>query len=102
MSNTIGAFTVAATGVNITTGAASARAALPVMLSGEIPRYIRVATTANARIRLGLVASNAVATDMLLAPADAVILCVANGLTHLCAIQDTAAGTVSVAPLEDM
>lgn len=102
MSNIIGAFTIAATGVNITTSGTSARTALPTMSSGENPRYVRVSATVSARVRLGTVTSNAVATDLLVMPSDAVILCVASGLTHVCAIQDTGAGTVAVSALEDM
>jgi hypothetical protein len=93
--------TVTATGANITTGAASARAAIPVAQSGEIPRYIRVSTTVACHVRLGLVASDAVATDMLIQPADSQILAVPRGFTHVCAIQDAAAGVLNIAPLED-
>ncbi|UOD28781.1 hypothetical protein INH39_25570 [Massilia violaceinigra] len=93
--------TVTQTGANITTGAASARVALPLDSSGKVPRYIRVSATAAARISLGTVASNALATDALLMPSDAMNMAVPLGLTHLCAIQDTAAGTVNVVPLEN-
>lgn len=94
-------FTITKTGANITTGAASARVALPTDTAGNVPRYVRVAATVAARISLGTVASNAVATDTLLMPGDAMNMAVPAGLTHLCAIQDTAAGTVNVVPLEN-
>jgi hypothetical protein len=93
---------VTATGINITTGAASVSAALPNASSGEIPRYIRITSTANARVRIGQGAgTTAVATDLMVQPGDAVILDVQRGITHIAAIQDTAAGTVAVSPLED-
>lgn len=93
--------TVTQTGANITTGAASARVALPLDSAGNVPRYVRVSATVAARVSLGLVASNALATDALLIPSDAMNMAVPAGLTHLCAIQDTAAGTVNVVPLEN-
>lgn len=92
---------IMATGVNITTGAASAASALPVALSGEVPRYVRITATANARVRLGLVGLTALATDVMVQPGDALILEVPRGITHAAAIQDTAAGMVNIAPLED-
>ena len=94
-------FTITQTGANITTSAASARVALPLNAAGNVPRYIRVTATAAAHISLGTVASNAVATDAMLMPYDGLTLAVPLGLTHLCAIQDTAAGTVNVVPLEN-
>lgn len=87
-------------GANITTGAASARVAIPNAANGSRPRYVRIACTANARIRLGDSAVNAVATDMLVQPGDAVVV-VVLGDTHVAAIQEAAAGTVSVQPLDE-
>jgi hypothetical protein len=93
--------TVTATGNNITTGAASANAALPPASSGEIARYYRFACTAAAHIRLGTSGVTAVATDLMLVPGAELILDRPQGLTHWAAIQDTAAGTVNCTPLED-
>jgi hypothetical protein len=45
--------TVTATGANLTTSGTAARAAIPKMLSGEFPRFIRVAATVAASVRLG-------------------------------------------------
>ena len=92
---------IVATGINLTTGAASVNAALPNASSGEKPRYIRITTTANAHIRLGIAGVAAVATDVMVIPGCALVLDVPTGITHIAAIQDTAAGTVNVAPLED-
>lgn len=101
MSKKTGFITVTATGANVTTGAASASAAIPVAASGEVPRYVRIAATVAAHVRLGVVGVTALATDMLLMPNDSVVVAVPRGLTHFAAIQDTAAGAVNVTPLED-
>lgn len=93
--------TVTVTGVAITTGAASAGSALPVASSAEVPRYIRVAATAAACVRIGAGAQTALATDLLVQPGDAVIMAVPRGCTHVAAIQVAAAGVVQVSPLED-
>jgi hypothetical protein len=96
------AITVAATGVSITTGAASANATIPNALSGEKPRYIRVAATAAAYVRIGKGAQTAVTTDLLVQPGDAVVLQVPSGIDNVAAIQVSAAGVVQVSPLENM
>lgn len=88
------------TGANIATSGTSARVAIPVASSGEIPRYIRVSATAAAHIRVGASTVTAVATDILVQPGDAVRLALA-GQTHIAAIQDAVGGTVNIAPLED-
>jgi predicted metal-binding protein len=93
--------TVVKTGANITTSATSARVAIPTAQSGEIPRYIRIAAINPCHVCLGTVASNAVITDTLVQPADAITLAVPRGMTHVCAIQDAAAGLVNIVPLED-
>jgi hypothetical protein len=94
--------TVLATGVSITTGAASASSALPTMLSGERPRYIRVSGINACYARLGTSGVVATSTDTLIQPADAVIMAVPSGVTHIAAIQDSAAGKLNVVPLENM
>lgn len=93
--------TVLKTGVNIATSATSANAALPTAQSGEIPRYVRVTATAAAHVKLGIAGATAVAADTMVQPGDAVTLVVPRGITTIAAIQDTAAGTVNVVPLED-
>lgn len=93
--------TVTTTGVSITTGAASSGGALPNASSGEVPRYVRIAASAAACVRIGVGAQTAVATDMLVQPGDAVVITVPRGCTHVAAIQLTAAGVVIVTPVED-
>lgn len=94
------AITVIATGINITTGAASANAALPPDASGQVPRKVRISVTSAARVRIGTSGLAAIATDLLVQPAAPVVLSIPRGLTHIAAIQDTAAGAVNVTPLE--
>lgn len=93
--------TVTVTGVSITTGAASSGGALPNASSGEVPRYVRIAASVAACVRIGVGAQTAVATDLLVQPGDAVVLAVPRGCTHVAAIQLAAAGVVIVSPLED-
>ena len=93
--------TVMATGASITTGGTTARVALPTALSGEIPRYVRVSSLNACYVRLGISTVNAVATDTLIQPADSVIMQVPSGITHMAAIQDSAAGKVNIVPLEN-
>jgi hypothetical protein len=94
-------YTLIAPAADIATSGASARIAIPPASSGEIPRYVRVSSTNAARIRLGGAAVAALATDILVQPADAMILST-NGNTYIAAIQDSTAGKVNVAPLENL
>ena len=91
---------VAVTGASITTGAASAGTTIPNNAAGEKPRYIRVAATAAACVRIGIGAQTAVATDLMIQPGDAVVMAV-SGATHIAAIQVAAAGVVQVSPMEN-
>ncbi|MFV3416134.1 hypothetical protein ACNFH8_28110 [Pseudomonas sp. NY15436] len=102
MSNTFeGAISVVVTGVSIATSGTSASANIPLCQSGEIPKYIRIAATAPACVRLGNGTVTAVTTDLQVQPGDAVILAV-HQLTKIAAIQVSAAGIVQVSPLENM
>ncbi|WP_367256513.1 hypothetical protein [Pseudomonas sp. stari2] len=102
MSNTFeGAISVVVTGVSITTSGTSASTNIPLCQSGEVPRYIRIAATAPACVRLGNGTVTAVTTDLQVQPGDAVILAV-HQLTKIAAIQVAAAGIVQVSPLENM
>jgi len=94
--------TVVAPGASITTGAASARVALPVCQSQEVPRYIRVSAINACYVRMGTSTVVATSTDTLVQPADAVVMQVPQGTTHMAAIQDSAAGKVNIVPLENM
>lgn len=97
-----GPITVTATGVSQASGAASAGGTLPNCSSGEVPRYIRVAASVAACVRIGAGAQTAVATDLAVQPGDAVILHVPKGVTNYAVIQQTAPGVVQISPMENM
>lgn len=95
-----GPVSITAPGFSAATGAASASTAIPVDSAGNKPRYIRVAGINACYVKLGqsgVVATNA---DVLIQPADREIMTV-SGATHIAYIQDSAAGRVSVVPLEN-
>ncbi len=94
-----GVVTVFATGFTAATSGASARTAIPVTGAGVLPRYIRVAAINESYVKLGDSSVTATTNDMLVQPADSVLLAV-NGATNIAYIQGTAAGKVNVVPLE--
>jgi len=100
MSGKINALQVSATGVSITTSGTSANGNVPNDSSGTKPRYVRVAATAAAYVRIGSGAQTAVTTDMLVQPGDAVILMCPAGTPNVGAIQVSVAGIVNVTPIE--
>jgi hypothetical protein len=93
--------TVTVTGANIATGAASVSIPIPPASSGEIPRHIRVSSTAAAYFKIGTASVVAVAGDTMVQPGDAVRIVVPRGVTHIAAIQQAIVGTLNVVPLED-
>jgi len=93
--------TILTTGVNITTGAASAGAAIPVNGAGAVTRYIRITASVAACVRIGTGAQTAVATDAVVQPGAPLIIATL-GCTHVAAIQQAAAGVVQVSPCEDI
>lgn len=97
-----GYVTILAPGVQQASGAASAGAAIPNMLSGEKPRFIRVAATVPASIRLGVGGVVATAADTQIQPGDAIIMHVPSGITNFAVIQVTAAGLVQISAMENM
>lgn len=101
MSQTFeGAVQIFATGFTAATGAASARTVIPNNSAGERPRYIRVAAINESYVKLGDAAVTATANDILIQPADSILLAV-NGATNIAYIQGTSAGKVNVTPLEN-
>lgn len=95
-----GFVTITMPGFSAATGASSAATAIPVASDGNRPRYIRVAARNECYVKLGISTVVATANDILVQPADSVILHVPNGITHIAYIQGTAAGQVNVTPLE--
>lgn len=94
--------TVIATGISLATSGVSNSGTIPNMSSGEKPRYIRVAATAPACVRIGAGTVTAVTTDLQVQPGDAVIMHVPGGIDKIAAIQVLGAGVVQVSPLENM
>jgi len=93
--------TATATGATITTSGTSSSVTIPSASSGEIPRYVRVSATAACYVKLGATSATATANDILVQPADSVILHIPQGVTKIAAIQDAAAGKCNVVPLEN-
>lgn len=96
-----GFISVAATGAVITTSGVSARVAIPNDASGNLPRFIRIAASQAACIKLGGNAVTATTSDLQVQPGDAVILSTGNQ-TYVAAIQVAAAGAVQISPLESI
>lgn len=94
--------TVTATGVTAATGAASASSTIPSASDGNKPRYIRVASRNECYVKLGVAGVTATSNDILVQPADSVILHVPTGVTTIAYIQGTAAGVVNIVPLENL
>lgn len=92
--------TVVAVGTTITTGATSASSALPIASSGEVPRFVRISATAACHVKIGKSTVAATANDMLIQPGEAEVIHIPQGITHIAAIQDSAAGKCNVVPLE--
>ena len=92
---------VFAVGKTQTTGAASASVTLPVCLSGENPRYVRIAATVESYVKLGPSAVAATTNDILVQPADSLILQV-SGATYIAYIQGATTGKVNILALENM
>jgi len=94
--------TVTMPGFSAATGAASAATAIPVASDNNRPRYIRVAARNECYVKIGLSGVVATTNDILVQPADSVILQVPANITHIAYIQGTAAGSVNVVPLENL
>lgn len=92
--------TIVAPGVNIAFGAASASVGIPNSSAGTPPKYVRLASTQPCYVRLTKGSSNAVPGDLLVQPADSIIVR-SHGLDTISAIQVTAGGVLQASPLED-
>ena len=97
-----GYITVTATGITLASGAVSNNGIIPNASSGEKPRFIRVAATQPACVRIGAGPQTAVTTDLQVQPGDAVILQVPTGVLNIACVMVSTAGVVQVSPLENM
>jgi len=96
-----GFVTVTQVGFTAATGAASANSAIPTDSAGNLPRYIRVSGINECYVKIGGASVAATANDVLIQPADSLIMTV-NGQPKIAYIQGTAAGKVNVVPLENV
>ncbi len=94
-----GELTVNASGVQVTSGAASARVAIPNAADGNPARHLRVQALATAYVRPCNSSGAATANDILVTPNEQVILNV-QGFTHVAYIQETATAKINLSPLE--
>jgi len=87
-------------GASLVTAGTSARVALPVNSAGIAARIVRVAALNACYCKFGDVAVVATANNILIQPADSVVLTVPKGATHIAGIQDAAAGKINIQPIE--
>ena len=94
------ALQIVASGTTVMTGAASARVTIPNCGNGTAPKYIRVAATTESYVRIGDSSVAATTNDVMVQPADAVILAVSRA-TNIAYIQGTSVGKVNIVPVEN-
>lgn len=95
------AITVLKTGANISFNGTSANTGIPVTSAGIAPNFVRLASTQACYVKIGKGAQTAVAGDLLIQPADSVIVRVA-GADNIAALQVTTTGVLQISPLEDV
>lgn len=95
------ALQIITTGARIATGAASAGGTIPLSQSGQLPKFVRIATTAAAHVRIGTGAQTAVNTDLMISPGEPTILATL-GMNNYAAVQAVAAGVLQISPVEDI
>lgn len=94
------AINVQAVGKSFTTAAGSASTTIPITSAGTAPRYMRISATTETYVKVGGAAVAATANDILIQPADAVLLNV-QGNSFVAYIQGAVPGRVNFIPLED-
>jgi hypothetical protein len=94
-----GFFSVAASGLSVTTGAASAVAAIPNDASGNRARRVRLQALATCHVRPGFAGTACTTGDLLLTPYEAVLLDV-KPFTHVAHLQQSAAAVFVMTPVE--
>ena len=93
------AVTVNAGGTQVTSGAASAVAAIPNDAAGIRARVVRLQSTGNAYVRPGFSGTTCTVNDILLSPNESLILNV-KPFTHIAYLQETASAKINITPLE--
>lgn len=95
------ALQIVSTGISLTTSIASASGVIPNNSAGAVSKYIRIAVTQAAYVRIGTGTTTAVATDLMVLPGESPII-PTLGFTNIAALQVSAAGIVQVSPVEDV
>lgn len=95
------AITVTKTGSVINFTGTSASVTIPTDSAGTTPKYCRLTATQACYVKIDVGSATAVAGDLLVQPADAVVVRT-HGLTHIAALQVTTAGVLQISPLEGM
>ena len=93
------AISVVATGKNINFGATATTVPIPNESAGGTPKYIRVAATQPCYVKIGQAGVTAGAGDVLVQPADAVVMKVLRQ-THISVVQISVAGVAVISPME--
>lgn len=93
-------FTINTDGITLTTGPVSASVVIPNASNGSRPYYVRLASTTECYVRIGVAGIVATSNSLLIQPADSVLLSV-SGNTTIAYIQGTAMGKLNISPLED-
>ena len=88
------------TGATLVTGSTSARVGLPTNSAGDVARVVRVSAINACYAKIGNSSVNATNADTLIQPADAALLTVPKGATHIAGIQDSAAGRMNIQAIE--
>lgn len=83
------------TGINLTTAVASVAGTIPNNSAGVPAKFIRIASTVPAYVRIGVGAQTAVATDMMVMPNSAGHIQATLGATHIAALQAASETTPS-------
>ena len=95
-----GPITATKTGFTASTAVASASSLIPLDGGGSVPRYIRVTATGESYVKLGAPGVVATTGDILIQPADSLIL-TTNGCTTIAYIQGAVGGKVNITPLDN-
>jgi hypothetical protein len=100
----IGYPVITQTGINLAIGAASVTGTIPLMSSGQVPRFVRISAQGACCFRMFPTAGgSAVNTDTQVQPGDSLIIAVPDGFTKISVIQQGAGtGAFQVSPLENM
>lgn len=99
MAHNFDFLSIAATGAQVTTGAASSSVVIPNCANGQPARYVRLAATGDCYVRPGATAVTATVNDILIINGESQLLNVA-GMTHIAYLQETAAAKLNISPVE--